>query len=129
MNRSALRNLIRNLVAAAIPLGMACSHDSGLPGVDTPMDMARGPDLAQPVDQACMPLMVADMSAGVWRNDFGVGNGGPPYWRLVDGGYPADAYYGSPVCDRVCGPGVLCHVVQEACGQTIFQCQIPGFGR
>src|SRR5690242_4960158 len=96
MNRLVLRNLLRRIVMASLPLAAACEHDA-LPGA--------GGDLAPPVvsdmaqDLACVPPVVTDMAIyGRSPDDFGFGGGGM-CWQLVDGTFTV----GSTVqCQNLC---------------------------
>src|SRR5262245_57058092 len=116
MNRLALRNLLRRIVMASLPLAAACEHDT-LPGVSG--------------DMTCMPQpVVTDMALyGVNVDLIPIGFGGCMCWQVVDGTLPVGTLVD---CSKLCTCTIVnseCLVESTSCGRSIIRCSVPGFGR
>lgn len=115
MKRSALRTLLRNLLAASLPLA-ACTTPAPAPVVDMAMAGAR-PDMAQPLGPDMMSCPIGKMS-----------NGGCDDTLYIDGGVPANPTVAD--CVAACGDKTVigCSTSEDSCG-TLLDCQRCSIGR
>ena len=107
MHRSALRTLLRNLAAAAVPLATGCNQD-GLPP-----------------PQQCAPPVVADMAHPGPLADGFYPCGTSEYYVLTEAADLGWSPYGE-ACRAACGrPVTQCSPLEAACGKMVLLC-IPG---